>query len=110
MRDSINCRMIDRMTDTELLTFMSTVHTTMKASELIQEDKWHGDAPKLDSLLTNRDFFQSAYNAAIYKDLQKVAAKKKARSKCIDTIKKIANNVELSFGTMTRKSPLWDFP
>jgi hypothetical protein len=101
MRNVIDCSAIEHMTDLDLIAFMGTIYGGMSASSVIQEAKWHGDSPRLDGLKENRDILQAAYDAAIYKDIQKIAAKKEARTRSIDIIKKIASNVELS---------IWDDP
>lgn len=110
MRKIIDCSAIERMSDVDLIGFMGTIHAGMSAASVIDDAKWHGDSPRLDGLIEHRDIYQGAHNAAIYKDVQKVAAKKEARTKSIDTIKKIANNVELSVWGDAAKIAALGFP
>lgn len=110
MRNFIDSCAIERMTDPGLITFMGTIHGGISASSVIREFKWHADCPGLDALKEQRDVFQAAFDAAIYKDVQKVAVRKEARAKSIDFIKKIANNVELSFWDDPAKIAALGFP
>jgi len=110
MRNSIDMGAVEGLNDPGLITFMGTLHDGISASSVIQEFKWHGDCPRLESLKEHRDIFQAAYNAAIYKDVQKVAIRKEARTKSIDLIKKIANNVELCYWDDTAKIAALGFP
>jgi hypothetical protein len=110
MRNIIDCGAIEHMVDLDLISFMGTVHAGMSASSVIQETKWHADSPKLADLEEDRNNFLVTYNAAIYKDILKVAAKKEARAKSIHTIKKIASNVELSIWEDTAKIAALGFP
>ncbi len=110
MRNDIDCKAVERMVDLDLMAFMRTIHTGISASSVVQEAKWHGDCPRLAALLEDRDSFQEAYNAAACKDIYKVAARKEARAKCIDTIHKIASNVELSLWDDTAKIAALGFP
>src|SRR6185369_4329489 len=96
MRNSIDCRTIERMSDLELIGFMATIYGGMSASSVVQEAKWHEDSPRLESLKEHRDLLQETCDAALSKDMLKVAAKKEARGKSIEVIKKISSNVELS--------------
>ena len=110
MRNVIDFTVIDRMTDVELIPFMGTLLAGMSASDAIQEDKWHADSPRLADLEKDRLNLQAAHDAAIYKDILKLAAKKEVRAKCIDTLKKTANNVELSLWNDPAKIAALGFP
>ena len=110
MRNIIDFHVIDKMIDLDLISFMGTLQTGMSASGVIQEEKWHPDSPKLADLEEDRINLQAAHDAAIYKDILKVAARKEARAKSIDTLKKMANNMELSFWDDPGKIAALGFP
>ena len=110
MRNIINVRNIERMTDVNFIRFMRTIHARMSENSVIREATRNGNFAMLDSLKDAVELFQEAFEAAFYKDVRMVDAKRKARAKAIDLIKKIANQVELLFWDETAKIAALGFP
>lgn len=110
MRNTVDCSVIERMPDLALIALMGGLYIALDGNPAFLQDKWHADAPRLDQLKELRDRLQEAYNAAIYKDIQKVAVKKEVRSLSIDVIKAIASNVELSAWNDPAKIAALGFP
>jgi len=110
MRNTVDCSAFERMPDLDLIALMGGLYTALSGNDAFQADKWHADSPKLEQLKERHDVLQEAYNAAIYKDIQKIAAKKEARAQSIDILKAIASNVGLSAWNDPAKIAALGFP
>lgn len=97
MRGLIDPKPILLLPDHGLISFMGTLYTTLSEDESVDDSKWHPETAKLAVVQQRKENLQTTSDAAVTKDIFKLAAKKECRSLCHESLLQAFSNLELAF-------------